>query len=176
MKTNEFLISDRAKNILVENGIFDLEGLTSKTKKELAAMPGLGPTALNEIQVFLISQKLKLKGPVKKAAVDFEFRKFMVEKFLKPEKKLLEYGDNIRVAGNLLKKYPDKEFWSRFSIPFKLNSLLFFYGEKGKEILEKAYFQPKEQQIKIEKVELSNEKFGQDFELKPKSIKDFLND
>jgi len=177
INVNDFLVREKTKNLLIKNDIFDIETLLSKSEEDLKKLGGFGPTAISDIKTYLVTLKLKLKPkPPKAKDADFQLKQAMVDKFLKDEKKINEFGNNMRVAANLLKKYPDRDFWSRFTIPFKLNTLLFFYGEQGKEMIGKAYYSRKDESIKIERVELSTEKVGMDIVSKPKSIRDFLND
>lgn len=74
----------------------------------------------------------------------------------------------------LFRHYPNPDFWRKFSLPFKLNSLLWLKGE-GKGNLERAYwvfqldFKPKDYIIE------GKEKIGEDYKSQAKpSLKDIL--
>ena len=83
----------------------------------------------------------------------------------------------MKTLNDLLKTFENTEFWQKMSLPFKLNSLLFFKTVEGREILQKKYNEfnykiPKPQAHTIGKTEGENRSYKQ----KPKTIKSFLNE
>ena len=69
--------------------------------------------------------------------VEFENCRFLIKKFLKPEN--ISYPSQIKIAKQLLKQYPEIEFWELFEIGFFLNSLAFFLTDKGSKLVAEAY-------------------------------------
>ena len=72
-------------------------------------------------------------------------RKFIICKFLKEPLPRSSWGREMKLAKELLSKYPIA-FWEDFEIDFLLESLSFFKGEKGKRILNDT---PKPQKIEV---------------------------
>jgi hypothetical protein len=66
----------------------------------------------------------------------FENARFLVEKYLKPELiPGLDWGREIKIGQRLLKERPQRGFWEDFELKFKLNSLAFFFTEKGQDLV-----------------------------------------
>lgn len=167
----ESQIIQRAKKILINNNILTVGDLISKSKQELKLLKGMGNLCIASIDLFLKEKGLKLK----KEAPNPEEKEFftnLIKKFVKEES--INWGREIKAAKLLFSKKPDKDFWHKLYLPFKLNSLLFFLSEKGK-----VYLTKKKTDLIIERkptVVLQNENLEQDIVIqKPKSIKDFLN-
>jgi len=115
----------------------------------------LGALGVPEILIFLKRNNLRLTPSEKVIDPQIGFKKKMVEKFLKNPKEA-NFGKELKAANVLLKNYSE-EFWEKFSLPFKLNSLFFFLSQNGKEILYKANIEKKEvPTFKQEKQELSS--------------------
>ena len=171
-KTN---LSRKVKTALEKGAVLLVGDIEKRTLGDVKKIKGLGMVGLAELTLFIRDNKLKLK----KGERDEEapLKKGLIDKFLK-DSSSCNKNQEFSVAGKLLKKYPDKEFWDKFNISFKLNSLCFFLSQKGKEILEKAYYAPKVQnKIQTQKVIISTCKTGEDLIVeKPKSIQDFFND
>jgi hypothetical protein len=167
--------SDRTKAALRAANLFTVEDISTKQKKEIKKIKGLGEQGFCEVVLYCKKNKVKFAAPPKDP--DALFKKQFVERFLKPGN--INWASEMRVATKLLKLYPDKDKLNAFALPFKLNSLCFFLTEKGKEMIRKAYYTPTQAvAVKIEKrVEVGTEKVGEDIvTAAPKSLRDFLND
>lgn len=166
----------KAKSILINNGILTLDHLTNLTKKELKAIKGLGQVGFYSILLFLKETGLVLKKEIKVKDDLIDFKKKLVFKFLKNPQEA-NWANEIKAATLLLKNNPNLEFWEKFTLPFKLNSLFFLVSQKGKEFIFEA--QKNKNQIKTfqkKSVKLESDKLGDDIVTsKPKSVKDFLN-
>jgi hypothetical protein len=182
IKISGLQISERAKRALQGAGVETVSQLCEKTKKELLKIDGFGKTSLDEILLALRLLKLKLKKPVREVQ-NTDFEKYLITRYIKPGNyKTLNWGNEIKVARNLIKKYPKREFWEWYALTFKLNSLLFFFGG-GKADLHHAYHsdQSKIPHVNSKKQEPQKEApkelFGENIIIqKPKSIEDFLNE
>lgn len=111
----------------------------------------------------------------------------IIEKFVKPEA-IPTSGPQARkfwmlemkFCARLVKTY-GADFLLWVTIPYQMDSLLAFSGAWGKEIFTKqlpAYKQIKtDLTTKVEKVELEDDKIGEDVVVskKPKTLNDFLN-
>lgn len=167
--------SDKTKAALIAANLFTVSDISTKQKKEIKKIKGLGEQGMCELILFCKKNKIKFAAAPKD--LDAGFKKDLITRFLKPEN--INWGNEMRVLAKLLKTYPDKEKWQKFALSFKLNSLCFFFTQKGKEMLQKGYYTPAATStIKIEKpIELGTEKVGEDIVVeKPKSLRDFLND
>lgn len=139
----------------------------SLTNKEIAIKLQLTPVKVGKI--------LKEAGFVRQSNVG----KLMIKNLLKPEviKKEI-YPRELCIAKKLLSEYPDVEFWKRFNLWFKLNSLAYLIGD-GKKELKRRYAEFNFE-IPITKtyneVNVFAEKNGKDYieAQKPKTLKDFL--
>jgi hypothetical protein len=175
-KIAETTITPKVKKALEKAGILTVADITKKTQPEIKKIKGLGQIGFAELTLFISQNKLKLaKGKQDTLAPK---KKFLMDRFLK-DPKGCNKNQEFSVAGKLLARYPDETFWEKFNITFKLNSLCFFLSQKGRELVDKAYYQPKtENKIQQkEEVKLSTVKVGEDIvSVKPKSIQDFLND
>lgn len=175
-------ISERGRDSLLSNGITTISQLCERTKQDLLKLKGFGKVSLDELLLALRIHKLKLKKKVKEVK-SIEFEKYLIHRYIKPNKlKTINWGNEIKVAGNLISRYPKREFWEWYALTFKLNSLLFFFGG-GKENLYKAYHSDQTKiphinpvELKEEKKEVSTELVGENIiTSKPKSIEEFLH-
>lgn len=176
-RVEELGLSKRAENALLNFGIETIEDLLKKTKDEILRVDGFGRGSLDELVVTLRTHKLKLKPKEKKKDEDYSFKQALVTKFLKNDRPI-NWPQEMRLATDLLKKYPDKQFWERYNLGFKLNTLFYFYSADGKKKLAN-YYNAKLNAIKTEEnvVQLEENKVGEDIVIvkKPLSVKDFLN-
>ncbi len=160
---------------LINNNIFTIEDLTNHTKKEIKQIKGVSSLGLASIELFFKKIGVLFKKEEKKVDEFLTLKKSLVLKYLKPDVKI-NWANELRAAQKLIELHPDKEFWHKITLPFKLNSLFFFLSQNGKE-----YLYPKKvielPVIKFNKVELEDSKIGDDvISHKPKSIRDFLNE
>lgn len=166
-----------AKNVLIKNNILTLEHLTNFTKKEIKSLKGMGTLGLASIEIVLKEVGLRFKKEVKPKDDLIDLKRKLILKLLKNTEDI-NWANEIKAATILLKNDPDIEFWHRFILPFKLNSLYFLLSEKGKSFIYAA--KQKKKEIKTfakEEVSLEEKKIGEDIVVhKPKSIKDFLNE
>jgi len=107
-------------------------------------------------------------------------KKLLLRKFLDIPSKgsRLFYIKEMTLLNNLIKKYSE-EFVLALKLPKKYDSIAIILCESFKPLLEKKFrdFNYKIDKSKYEKINLSNDKFGEDFhvEVKLKTIRDFLN-
>jgi hypothetical protein len=87
----------------------------------------------------------------------------------------------MKIANSLVKKY-NLDFLKWVIPPYgkKVPSLAYFIADYGQQYLQEQYFNFNKSKLdlspKIEKVELSKDKIGEDVVInKPKTLKDFLN-
>lgn len=107
----------------------------------------------------------------------FNINKYIVGKFVKPEK--INWAREIKISKKLVKSYPNEEFWRGFELTFKLNSLAWFISGDGEIKIRTDYNLFSLQFDKNDvKSDLSNEKFGEDkiIEKVPKNTLEFLID
>jgi len=100
----------------------------------------------------------------------------IIKSFLKED---TDYNAKIEAITfyQLFKQFPDSDFWRKYSLGFKLNSLLWFKSKEGQEKLTSDYaifYLDLKEQFKDYKMESS--KVGEDVEIikKNKSLSDFL--
>ena len=95
------------------------------------------------------------------------------KKFCKTTK--VNWGVEIRVLKTLLKTY-SFEFLLELFLPFKLNTLVWFLSEDGKEFLSKEWSKNNLVFIPEKKYKLEETKIGPDVEIKKekKSLIEFL--
>tara|TARA_Y100000310_G_C20357950_1_gene657597 strand:+ start:251 stop:526 length:276 start_codon:yes stop_codon:yes gene_type:complete len=79
-------------------------------------------------------------------------------------------------AKALYKKYPSEQFWEKFYLPFKIISLIWFLGERGKRYV---LLERKKQKLSFKKEEpakLRKTKVGKDPKTKPreKNLLEFI--
>ncbi len=85
----------------------------------------------------------------------------------------------MKIAKELLAKFPDEAFWTNFSIGFTVNSLAYFKMKDGEALLTRKYsefhFKPENKTDNI--LPLSDRKFGETLHngKAPKTLSDFLN-
>jgi hypothetical protein len=108
-------------------------------------------------------------------------RKALITRLVLPPKegeKSRFWPREMKIAKELMEKYPMEAFWEKFEIPYRVNSLAFFKMEKGSNLLKDKMlefsFKPKQ----IQKSEtLFDLKFGESLSisLKPQSLSQFLS-
>jgi hypothetical protein len=169
-------LSPKIKNALEKAGIITVVDISKKTNPELKKVKGLGKLGMAELILFINKNKIKLAKTKKDETIPLKVS--IINKFLK-DPKACKRNLEFSVAAKLLKLYPEPEFWGKFNVTFKLNSLCFFLSQRGREIVDKAYYAPKtENKVQQQTViKLESEKVGEDIvTAAPKSIRDFLND
>lgn len=178
--------SKRTKNALAKAGVNDVSSLLSFSEKGLKKIEGIGDSALKEIKIFLIQNDLKLqKEKVEKKSISREVASlaavFINRVIFVPE--MCEMGKEIKLFCILYKKFPHSEFWVNYPTPkFKPRSLLFFFGAKGKEQLQKEqddfsgkkFVAQRVESSKENKIDFLDEKLGEDIVVKKPSIEDFF--
>lgn len=87
----------------------------------------------------------------------------------------IPYVVEMGVLNRLIKKYPNVDFWLKFSLKFKLNSLKWLQTSDGRQVLDRAYtlftldWKPKEYIVE------SGAKIGNDYVVSSKpTLKDIL--
>ena len=86
------------------------------------------------------------------------------------------WAREMKILNDLIKIFPDEDFWAKLKFPEKFDSLLILNTDKGKARIKSRYTQykyiPKETQL----IPLGN-KSGPDYKKKPtpKTIKNFLD-
>ena len=86
------------------------------------------------------------------------------------------WSKEIKFLNDLIKIFPNEDFWDKVKFPKQYDSLLFLKSEYGLSLVQKKFlefsYQPKPKEI----IKLG-EKTGKDyvFNKKPKTIKDFLS-
>lgn len=109
---------------------------------------------------------------------DYQTKKYLVEKYLKPEKIKGNLTKETYLAGEVLKKYPNVNFWRHFDLGFKLNSLAFFKTSDGEMLVSDAFSQfsfdlkPQTSYIPLQEKDFSVTL--PEIQSKPKNIRDFL--
>jgi hypothetical protein len=99
----------------------------------------------------------------------------LAKRFLKSDD-LFDAQRDLMVLYKYFKEYPNRDFWMNYELPFKLNALLWFLGQDGRDQLLRDWnvfnldFKP-QGEYKLEEV-----KQGQDMviEKKPRTIADLL--
>lgn len=178
-KVEDIDITPKAKRILLKNNIFNLNSLTDLTRKEIKAFKGMGGLDLASIELFVKKVGLILKKEEKKPKEKDPFldqKKKLILKLLKNTENV-NWSGEIKAANVLFKQNPNPEFWDKFTLPFKLNSLYFLLSTKGKEFIFDAKKEKKEiTTFEKTDITLSETIVGDNIiSTKPKSIKDFLN-
>lgn len=85
----------------------------------------------------------------------------------------------MKIAKELFQKFPDRDFWEKIEIGYKVKSLAWFKMKKGEDFLTLKYkefhFKPENKQA--ETLKISDEKFGETIynSRPPQFAKDFLN-
>lgn len=187
-------LSTRVKNRLVVNGIISVDDLADKTIEDIKGFGGMGNLSILELKEYLLlHHKIKLKNKPKPKDPTVPLKRKIIEKFIKvslhnnPDSSTRSrvWADGMRVTKTLVKRYPEEEFWEKFDLGFKLNSLFYLLGQ-GKPKVESAYAKWKNFDNLVEKVKedtvetaaLEEMKQGEDYKPKSKPIKnlkDFLN-
>lgn len=178
-KIEDIDITPKAKRILLKNNILDVNSLTDLTKKEVKSLKGMGRLDMASLELFvkkigLIFKKEEKK--VKEKDIFLEDKRKLIFKLLKNTKDI-NWANEMKAANTLFKQNPSCEFWSKFTLPFKLNSLFFLLSAKGKEFIYNAKKEKKEiTTFEKADISLSETIVGDNIiSTKPKSIKDFLN-
>lgn len=86
--------------------------------------------------------------------------KLIVEKFVKKE--TIIWPREMKMANDLIERYPDYDFWESIQFDFKLNSLAWFIGE-GKDDLFLKWNVFKLELPKEKRYIIGNEKIGEDY-------------
>ena len=103
------------------------------------------------------------------------FSQSLIQRLIKPENLAKEgaWAREMKMLNTLKKTYSDKAFWSNVEI--KLPSLAFFFTSAGKDFLQKVKNKIEYVKVEKDKVELSDNKLGEDIILdKPLSLKEFM--
>lgn len=116
---------------------------------------------------------------MKKSSFGF-LKHFITLNVVPPEKGDISkfWPREMKIAKELYQKFPDIEFWGRFSVGFKVKSLAYFKMKDGEARLTRKYaefhFNPENKENLLE---LSDGKFGETIHNSkaPKTVKDFLN-
>jgi len=79
------------------------------------------------------------KQPKKERPVNlfYEKTKYLIDKFCKTAPPREQWSRELQATKKLLQMYPDILFWEHLKLDFKLNSLLWFLTEDGREFLKK---------------------------------------
>lgn len=101
----------------------------------------------------------------------------IIEKLTIPQKQKSFWGRETKILKDLLKIFPDEQFWTKFELGFKVNSLLELYFKNNMSILEQKY---KIFSINLQKVEnnikIYDEKFGKDAKINKKNnLRNFID-
>jgi hypothetical protein len=124
----------------------------------------------------MTTKKKAVKKKVKKKNPTYEFQRFLIGKFLDPNK--TNWPREMKIAEYLVGLYDSEDFWKTVSLSCDLPSLAFFRTQNGiklleekKQIFDREYVAPREKPV------MSSSKQGEDFEPdpKPKTLKDFLS-
>jgi hypothetical protein len=105
---------------------------------------------------------------------DHKFCLFLIKKFISSPK--INWGKEIKIAKNILKRYDDKRFWSEISIDFKICSLAWFLTNEGKFFVSALQSKWTLANSQKKTYLIQEHKIGEDVEVsrKNKTIKDFL--
>lgn len=104
----------------------------------------------------------------------FKVRQKMVELFVKKE--AIVWPRELKITEQLIKKYPEPDFWLHMDLGFQLNSLAWFIGSEGAaEIMRRYKLYKFDLPIK-EEYNIGKEKVGEDKKIEKRqgSIKEFL--
>jgi len=85
------------------------------------------------------------------------------------------WAREMKILNDLMKIFPEEDFWSKLCLPSKIDSLLILNTEEGKKKLQSRYNQYKYIPKETKKIPLGK-KVGKDYKIKdkPKTIKNFL--
>lgn len=104
--------------------------------------------------------------------------KLMIKNLLKYERQfdVKTVAMEMFIARKLLQDFPDENFWQKFALDFKLNSLAFLQSDAGHKILKKKYGEFAFEIPDVEQHNIGTEKVGEDIitDSKPLTIHDFL--
>lgn len=159
---------------LEDAGIFSLEELSLKTKKEVKTLKGIGPKALLEIEYAMFQNKISFKKE-KRYSSDTALRKKLILNLIK-DKGSIDWAREMRAADRLLKKY-DFEFLKLIEVKANVRTLGYYLHPEVSANLDKKYSLWKSKDLVEEQTEISlTEKVGDDKTInKQKTLKDFLN-
>lgn len=124
---------------------------------------------------YRIRKLLTARGVLRKSS---GVEQLMIKNLLKYERQFDKKTTAVEmfIARKLLQDFSSDEFWQKFSLPFKLNSLAYLQSEAGDAIVRKKYGEFKFEIPEVQQHNMGTEKVGEDIEVvsKPKSIHDFL--
>ena len=108
--------------------------------------------------------------------IDFQRCKYLILNFCKDVKKI-SWPKEVKIAKQLLRKYPSFDSWVGISMGDKPSSLSWFLTDEGKQFLAIA---EKKQKLDLDtkkSYSIQEDKLGEDKTIikKNKSIKDFLD-
>jgi len=93
-------------------------------------------------------------------------------------KEPIDFGNNVRMAKQLIKQYPNIEFWENLDIGRQLNNLSFFLCSEGQILLDKTNKIKDITFNEPEKFELSDKKIEDNVKVennKKKNLVEFLS-
>lgn len=97
-----------------------------------------------------------------------------LEELIKPELLKDNWAREYKLFKQLLVIYPDRKIWA--NVAFRCNSLAFFKTKDGKELIQKIKNSLSYTMKETEKIELSKEKIGEDYQgEKILNLKEFLD-
>ena len=183
MKLSDLGLPKKLLEKLDKSSIVSVSELTSRTEKDILKISGIGKSALCKIKEALGKNNLKLKkDPQKKARISREKSLFIIRTLLKKDPVgSFSWSREVKMAADLVDLY-GWSFWSSFRPDFQVNTLQFYFSEKGREILkirklsdQKKFLIKDKRSEKL--IDESAPKLGKDFIInrKPKTIKEFLS-
>lgn len=177
MLISEFPISNRTKNVLIQNGFISEEDLSSKFLEDLKSLEGMGNKGLIEIREYLHGKfgiVLKHKPKDKKISNPKEARSVILH-FLSHSKNIF-WPKEMAAANKLLSFFDLKTL--RSVVPNeKAYSLSYYLCQDGRKYIRTYLPSIKNVEENIEKPVEVLEEVQLDLDLsvkKPKSLKDFL--
>lgn len=106
-------------------------------------------------------------------------KKDFIKKFLKEDANIF-WPKEMKMVKNLLKIFPNEDFWNNLELGFKLNSICWFLSDDGRNVLNKEYKKfnfnlPETKKFKIENNNIDSEnKKNYDLD-KVLNLRQFLN-
>jgi hypothetical protein len=179
MLISEFPISNRTKNVLLQNGFLSEVDFNGKFLEDIKSLEGMGSKGVMEIREYLHGKFgliLKLKPKPKKISNPKEAR-ILILHFIGKRDKIF-WPKEMLAANKLLALFDLNTLLS--VVPNeKASTLLFYLCEEGRKYI-RTYL-PSVEIKQEQKQEKSEDIFVQDVQLdlelsvkKPKSLKDFL--
>jgi hypothetical protein len=173
MEINEWPVSNRLINILVNNGIYK-ESDIPEYLEDVQQIPGMGPKTLCELREWLYqkySRKLTKKPQVKKKKVkDFQSSREVVSHLIgNPE----DWGRQIKMADSLVAKYGRETLLKMEPNP-KVYSLAWYLTDFGDKYIRKNLpVTVVKEETKVEEIEILEEPASFS-DSRPLTLKDFL--